>query len=119
MKFISDFETTATDLAIEKNYDYVICGHIHEPKIMTKENKYGSTLYLNSGDWVETMSALAEDHDGNWQLIYYNEMDFSKKDFETDTIPITPEKDDSEIVRELKTVAFNKLNDDFNSPNFR
>ncbi len=50
VKFISDFETTATDLAIEKKYDYVICGHIHEPKIIRKENKMGSTLYLNSGD---------------------------------------------------------------------
>ena len=37
VKHISDFENTATDLAIEKNYDYVICGHIHEPKIEKKE----------------------------------------------------------------------------------
>jgi len=39
VKFISDFEVTATDLAIEKGYDFVICGHIHEPKIIEKENK--------------------------------------------------------------------------------
>ena len=34
--------------------------------------------YLNSGDWVETMSALAEDFEGNWELIYFNEIDFKK-----------------------------------------
>jgi hypothetical protein len=36
--------------------------------------------YLNSGDWVETMSALAEDHEGNWELIYFNQIDFKKMD---------------------------------------
>ena len=41
-----------------KKYDYVLCGHIHEPKIIQKENKNGSTLYLNSGDWVENLTAL-------------------------------------------------------------
>lgn len=73
VKFISDFETTATDLAIEKKYDYVICGHIHEPKIMWKENKNGSTLYLNSGDWVENLTAL-EYNKKRWKM--YKHSDF-------------------------------------------
>jgi len=72
VKHISDFETTATDLAIEKNYDYVICGHIHEPKILRKENKNGETLYLNSGDWVENLTAL-EYHKKRWKLYRYEE----------------------------------------------
>jgi UDP-2,3-diacylglucosamine pyrophosphatase LpxH len=79
VKFISDFETTATDLAIEKNYDYVICGHIHEPKIITKENKYGSTLYLNSGDWVENLTAL-EYHKKRWKLYSYAESNFTEEE---------------------------------------
>jgi UDP-2,3-diacylglucosamine pyrophosphatase LpxH len=73
VKFISDFETTATDLAIEKKYDYVICGHIHEPKIIWKENKNGSTLYLNSGDWVENLTAL-EYNKKRWKM--YKHSDF-------------------------------------------
>lgn len=77
VKFISDFETTATDLAIEKNYDYVICGHIHEPKIIEKENKYGSTLYLNSGDWIENLTAL-EYHKKRWKLFSYSNADFTE-----------------------------------------
>lgn len=72
VKHISDFETTATDLAIEKKYDYVICGHIHEPKIIEKTNKNGSTLYLNSGDWVENLTAL-EYNKKRWKLYKYSE----------------------------------------------
>ncbi|WP_395061589.1 UDP-2,3-diacylglucosamine diphosphatase [Flavobacterium sp.] len=70
IKFISDFEVTATDLAIENGYDYVICGHIHEPKIIEKENKKGKTLYLNSGDWVENLTALEYNHK-IWKLYKY------------------------------------------------
>jgi UDP-2,3-diacylglucosamine pyrophosphatase LpxH len=79
VKFISDFETTATDLAIEKKYDYVICGHIHEPKIATIENKHGSTLYLNSGDWVENLTAL-EYHKKRWKLFSYAESNLTGED---------------------------------------
>lgn len=72
VKHISDFETTATDLAIENGYDYVICGHIHEPKIIRKENKNGSTMYLNSGDWIENLTAL-EYNKKRWKLYKYSE----------------------------------------------
>ena len=47
----------------------MICGHIHHPE----NTYYGNIHYLNSGDWVETMSALAEDEDGNWSILYYGE----------------------------------------------
>ena len=72
VKHISDFEVTATDLAIENQYDYVICGHIHEPKIIRKMNKNGSTMYLNSGDWVENLTAL-EYNKKRWKLYRYAE----------------------------------------------
>ena len=67
VKFISDFEQTASDLAIENHYDYVVCGHIHEPIITIKENKKGSVTYLNSGDWIENLTAL-EYHRKRWKL---------------------------------------------------
>ncbi|CAM3620699.1 ser/Thr protein phosphatase family protein, UDP-2,3-diacylglucosamine hydrolase-like protein [Flavobacterium saliperosum S13] len=67
VKFISDFETTATDLAIDNNYDYVVCGHIHEPKIEERSNKKGATTYLNSGDWIENLTAL-EYNKKRWKL---------------------------------------------------
>lgn len=79
VKHISDFETTATDLAIENNYDYVICGHIHEPKILYKENKHGSTMYLNSGDWVESLTSL-EYHNKRWKLYTYEKPKFVEEE---------------------------------------
>lgn len=79
VKHISDFEETATELAIEKKYDYVICGHIHEPKIIQKENKNGKTLYLNSGDWVENLTAL-EYNKKRWKLYQYNETNYSEEE---------------------------------------
>jgi hypothetical protein len=56
------------------------------------------------------MSALAEDHDGNWQLIFYNEIDF-KRSFELPTQP-------AEKIPELKMVAFERVSKDFKLPNF-
>lgn len=67
VKFITNFETICTELAIENKYDYVICGHIHEPKMELIENEKGKTMYLNSGDWIENLTAL-EYHCKKWKL---------------------------------------------------
>jgi UDP-2,3-diacylglucosamine pyrophosphatase LpxH len=72
VKFIDDFENTATDLAIENGYEYVVCGHIHRPVIKRSVNGKGSVTYLNSGDWVENLTSL-EYHDGEWVLYRYDE----------------------------------------------
>lgn len=72
VKHISNFEKTATDLAIENGYDYVICGHIHQPKNEIVESKKGKTHYLNSGDWVENFTAL-EYQFKRWKLYKYSE----------------------------------------------
>src|SRR2546421_11440016 len=55
---INDFETTAAEIAIEKKYDYVICGHIHRPQMRSINNRNGSVTYLNSGDWIEHLTSL-------------------------------------------------------------
>ncbi|MFT3796323.1 UDP-2,3-diacylglucosamine diphosphatase [Flavobacterium sp.] len=79
VKHISDFENTATELAIEKKYDYVVCGHIHEPKIIEKSDKNGSTLYLNSGDWVENLTAL-EYNKKRWKLYRYRDINYTEEE---------------------------------------
>ena len=71
VKYIGDFEKTAADLAIENGYDYVICGHIHQPKKELYENKHGKTTYLNSGDWVENLTAL-EYSFKRWKIYHYS-----------------------------------------------
>ena len=72
---INDFELIAAELAIEKKYDYVICGHIHQPQKKVVETKDGKVTYLNSGDWVEHCTAL-EYHQNEWTIFEYNEKDF-------------------------------------------
>ncbi|MGV7105129.1 UDP-2,3-diacylglucosamine diphosphatase [Flavobacterium sp. U410] len=79
VKFISDFETTATEIAIDNQYDYVVCGHIHEPKIIRKSNNKGSTLYLNSGDWIENLTAL-EYHRKKWKLYTHKSTDSQEEE---------------------------------------
>jgi UDP-2,3-diacylglucosamine pyrophosphatase LpxH len=70
VKFIDDFEETAAQHAIDQKYDYVVCGHIHQPQIRTIENENGSVLYLNSGDWIENLTALEYDK-GEWRIYSY------------------------------------------------
>ena len=72
VKYINSFEQTAADIAIDKGYDYVICGHIHHPEYKEITSKNGSTVYLNSGDWIESLSAL-EYNKGEWSIYEYNQ----------------------------------------------
>ncbi|MFT3931980.1 MAG: UDP-2,3-diacylglucosamine diphosphatase [Chitinophagaceae bacterium] len=68
---VNDLETIASELAIEKKYDYVICGHIHQPAKKTVTTEKGSVVYLNSGDWIEHLTAL-EYFNNDWHLHTYD-----------------------------------------------
>ena len=72
VKYINNFENTAADIGISNHYDYVICGHIHQPEMRKITNQQGSIMYLNSGDWIENLTAL-EYNDGEWKIYKYNE----------------------------------------------
>lgn len=76
VKWIGDFEQTAAELAIEKKYDYVICGHIHQPQHREIATKDGKVTYLNSGDWIENLTAL-EYANNSWKIFHYNEANFT------------------------------------------
>ena len=79
VKFINQFEETATTIAAENGYDYVICGHIHHPEIKTYDTPKGSVVYLNSGDWIENLTSL-EYHRGEWKIFQYSDHDFDHTD---------------------------------------
>jgi UDP-2,3-diacylglucosamine pyrophosphatase LpxH len=81
---VNDFELIAAELAIEKKYDYVICGHIHKPQKRIIENKDGKVIYLNSGDWVEHLTAL-EYSQNEWAIFEYDEKEFPAKNKVEDT----------------------------------
>lgn len=72
VKFIDDFEQTAIDLAIDEGYDYVVCGHIHQPALRKVDSEKGSVVYMNSGDWIENLSAL-EYADKTWSIYRHQE----------------------------------------------
>ncbi|SIT93997.1 UDP-2,3-diacylglucosamine diphosphatase [Pontibacter indicus] len=72
VKFINNFETTAADIAIANSYDYVVCGHIHQPEKRVISNMEGRVTYLNSGDWIENLTALEYSH-GDWRLYRFRE----------------------------------------------
>ncbi|MBS1742561.1 MAG: UDP-2,3-diacylglucosamine diphosphatase [Bacteroidetes bacterium] len=72
VKFINNFEETCADIGISNGYDYVICGHIHQPEKRVMSNQQGSILYLNSGDWIENLSALEFVND-EWNIYRFNE----------------------------------------------
>jgi UDP-2,3-diacylglucosamine pyrophosphatase LpxH len=76
VQYVSNFENTAIELAAEKGYDYVLCGHIHRPQMRQVVGSNGHKVtYLNSGDWVENLTAL-EFRGGDWRLYRYDEADF-------------------------------------------
>lgn len=70
-KYITIFKQSAMETALAKGCDYVICGHIHQPEKETFETKKGTCTYLNSGDWVENLSAL-EYSFKRWKVYNYN-----------------------------------------------
>jgi UDP-2,3-diacylglucosamine pyrophosphatase LpxH len=106
VKFINQFEQTAADLAVEKKYSYVICGHIHQAEIRKVEatDKSGSVLYLNSGDWVENLTAL-EYHNGDWTIFKYDPANF-KADIDeedhTDTEDLDAKMDVKSLLERFK-----------------
>ncbi len=109
VSYVDQYEVELAKMAKVKGCDGIICGHIHK----AENRDIDGVLYMNSGDWVETMSALAEDHEGNWQLIYYNEIDFKGKSAEAATL----DNSVTFIPREPKTVAFIKISDPLNPLN--
>ena len=72
VKFINNFERTAADIAIANGHHYVVCGHIHHPEIKNIKTDKGEVVYLNSGDWVENLTAL-EYHKGEWRIYRYSD----------------------------------------------
>lgn len=107
VSYIDQYEVELAKMAKAKGCDGIICGHIHK----AENRSIDGIEYMNSGDWVETMSALAEDHEGNWQLIYYSEINFKRKSKEAgieanSTVP-------------LKEVAFEKSQENLITPPFR
>lgn len=105
VKFVNNFEQTAADIGISNKYDYVVCGHIHQPEMREITNQKGSIMYLNSGDWIENLTAL-EYNDGEWEIYKYEES-------EIENLPVEDDND----VELSNTQLFDNMVQEFNLMN--
>lgn len=68
VSYITSFEDALAREAKTRNFDGVVCGHIHQPEI----REIDGVTYCNDGDWVESLSALVETMDGELKLVYWH-----------------------------------------------
>ena len=108
VKFINKFEDTVCDIAAENKYDYVICGHIHHPEIKEVDTEHGRVTYMNSGDWIENLTAL-EYSDSKWSIYNYFE------DPVAQAIDINKKKQEKESAKAMMASLMLELN---MKPNF-
>lgn len=103
VKYVQDFEQVASDLAVENKFDYLICGHIHQPqiKIMKDSQKRGEVLYLNSGDWIENLTSL-EYNEGEWKLYQYDAQEMENNQ----TNVGTKQKENFEVEKMIHETVF-------------
>ena len=69
VSFVDRYEELLQELARHRKCDGIICGHIHTPE----DKQVGAVHYLNSGDWVESLTAIIEHHDGRMELVRYDD----------------------------------------------
>ena len=67
VQYFANFERKAAEIAQKNGYKYVVCGHIHTPKIESFDIKGDEIIYMNSGDWLESLSSL-EYVDNKWSI---------------------------------------------------
>lgn len=69
VSFVDRYEELLQNLAAQRKCDGIICGHIHTPE----DKQVGDVHYLNSGDWVESLTAIVEHHDGRMELVHHQD----------------------------------------------
>lgn len=67
--FMFQFEKNLTEYCKKRGFQGVICGHIHHAEI----KEIDGIVYMNDGDWVESMTALVENHNGTWEILTWTE----------------------------------------------
>ena len=92
VSYVNSFEDTVAGIAVEQGFDTVVCGHIHQPADKIIQVGKRSVRYLNSGDWIENLTAL-EYNKGEWKL--YRHLDVQEQTEES-------EPDSAELFHVLK-----------------
>ncbi len=84
---VSNFEEHITQLAKQRDCIGVMCGHIHTPAV----KMFGDIHYLNSGDWVESLTAIVEHYDGRYELVEFSKFIQDYPMTTTSKVASTPE----------------------------
>lgn len=71
VSFVGKYEEQLQEFARKRNCTGIICGHIHTPE----DKRIGDIHYLNSGDWVESLTAIIEWESGQFQLLHYSDFE--------------------------------------------
>ncbi len=83
VNFIGDFEETVAHQCRKRQFDGVVCGHIHHAEI----SDFDGVTYMNCGDWVESCTALVEDQNGRFQIL-----DWSRPKVTENIVDFEPER---------------------------
>lgn len=104
VKFVQDFEKIAITTGLDQGFDYVVCGHIHQPCLKKVNSDAGEIVYMNSGDWIENLTAL-EYYGGEWHLYRYDALDFEflSQPFSSDTST----KKDIQVAKQETKIQYN------------
>ncbi|MDA8947852.1 UDP-2,3-diacylglucosamine diphosphatase [Flavobacteriaceae bacterium] len=101
LSYINLFEEVAINIAKKNEYDYVVCGHIHHPNIKKYMIGGKEITYLNSGDWVENLTAL-EYQNKKWSIHHFEEDSSLDKKEKIDQIDKSSKELFEELINEFK-----------------
>ena len=101
VQYFANFEMKAAEVAQKNGYKYVVCGHIHTPKIESFNINGEEVIYMNSGDWLESLSSL-EYADNKWSIYMHKRTEQEYKGDDDSRIEMTNKELYKDLVAEFK-----------------
>ncbi len=101
VQYFSNFERIAAETAHKNGYKYVVLGHIHTPKIESFDVNGEEIIYMNSGDWLESLSSL-EYADNKWSIYMHTRSEDEFKKEEGERIEMTNKELYKDLIAEFK-----------------
>jgi len=101
VQYFANFEMKAAEIAQKNGYKYVVCGHIHTPKIESFNINGEEIIYMNSGDWLESLSSL-EYVDNKWSIYMHKRTEQKYKGDEDPRIEMTNKELYKDLIAEFE-----------------
>lgn len=101
VQYFANFEMKAAEVAQKNGYKYVVCGHIHTPKIESFNINGEQVIYMNSGDWLESLSSL-EYVDNKWSIYMHKRTEQEYKGDNDSRIEMTNKELYKDLIAEFK-----------------